>query len=126
MRPLLVAASGLLAACGDAFAPLGKWEVLDPPAVYQRWYDAVAECAGVRHANVNRITWELADSLNTPPGSREVLGAWEPPHTIRLRREYRNVEWVVQHEMLHDLLQTGEEPAPPFGTCEFATPAPAG
>lgn len=113
----------LLPACRNAFAPLGGWEAFDPPPEYQRWYDAVAECAGVPYANVKRIRWELADSLETPSGSREVLGAWEAPHTIRLRREYKYVEWVVQHEMLHDLVQTADQPVPPFGSCEFV-PSP--
>ena len=110
----------LLVGCrADPFGPVGASARFAPPPIYRVWHAEVEACAG-RASNFNAITWWVADSLGSPPGVSETFGTWTPPHTIRLRREYLMEEWVVKHEMLHDLLQTTDHPIPLFEVCDWA------
>jgi len=43
-------------------------------------------------------------------------GWWQPTHTIYLAYRWRNDRQLVEHEMLHDLLQRGDHP-PVFQAC---------
>ncbi len=43
-------------------------------------------------------------------------GWWQPPHTIYLAYRWRSDRQLVEHEMLHDLLQRGDHP-PVFQAC---------
>ncbi len=82
---------------------------LNPPVEYLAWWDATVACAG-QSGDVGRITWFVtANRFASPDGT--VAGWWEPSHTIYLAGLATNDEKTVRHEMLHDLLQTGEHPA---------------
>ncbi len=111
------------AACeGNPFAPLGNVERFNPPAIYRDWYQQEATCAGLT-GRFDAITWEVADSFMSAPGQRTVFATWTAPHLIRLRRDQVMNEYLVKHEMLHDLVQSTAEPDPPFGACETMLPA---
>lgn len=88
---------------------------LTPAAVYATWWQRMETCAGIT-ALLDRIEWYEVpgDQFATPDGPR--WGWWAPPHTIYIATTHLQDEWLVEHEMLHDLLQTGAHPAV-FETC---------
>jgi len=76
------------------------------------------EACSSHRGDWHRITWfTVAAPFSTPAGPNK-LGVWVAPHTIYLLRATAldSASWVVPHEMLHDLLQTGEHP-PVFAAC---------
>lgn len=100
--------------CGDPTALSWPGEPFVPSASWRDEWALLEACSGVR-GDFDRVRW-----YRSPDGAlgRQVLGRWEPPHSIYL------VSWVVdngightrKHEMLHDLLQTGFHP-PAFEHC---------
>lgn len=115
MRTVLL----LLILCGcqaDAlFRPL-SYQLFAPPSVYATWWAATEECVGVR-GDFGRVGWGVMedDSLGMfwarePDGqgrSWQVLaaGLWVPSHLILLSRSHVGTEYVVRHEMVHELRQ---------------------
>lgn len=111
--PFIVPA--LLGAClAHPFEPAGALPVA-PDSVYAVWWQRMEACAGLA-APLDRIEWYEVpgDEFSTPEGPR--WGWWSPPHTIYVAEAHRLDEELVEHEMLHDLLQSGEHP-PVFATC---------
>jgi len=76
---------------------------IEPQPSYSSWWAEAQGCTGIT-ASMDRITWWLASRL---PGS--AVGVWVAPHDIVFLPEYHLVKTVVQHEMVHDLLQQGED-----------------
>jgi len=72
-----------------------------PPASYVDWWSDVELCSG-RTAPFERVSWFVADGLTT--NRKRVLGKWEPPHDITLLADQTENRRLVQHEILHDLL----------------------
>ena len=103
-------------ACLDAFAPPGA-EEFTPPDVYRMWWAEVEACAQLS-GDFSRITWyEVPGSrYDCPAYPNGCVGWWQPPHTIYLAQVWVNDRGVVEHEMLHDLLQRGDHP-PTFQAC---------
>jgi hypothetical protein len=69
------------------------------------------------------VEWYVipGDVFATPEGPR--WGWWEPPHTIYIAAAHWLDERLVEHEMLHDLLQTGGHP-PIFQICGIQESVP--
>jgi hypothetical protein len=106
----------LLTACEIPFFP-GNATAFEPPRSFRSLWAAMEACSGTR-ADWTRVRWFRAPVL---PDNLE--GAWDHPHHVfltefvlsdRVSDFYR--EYVVQHEMLHDLLQTTNHPSV-FETC---------
>ena len=67
--------------------------------------------------DLSRVTWFGVPGANFGcPNGGNCNGLWVRPHTIYIANERRNDSLVVEHEMLHDLLQSGFHPAV-FQTC---------
>lgn len=100
------------AACA-AFQPEGA-ESITPPPSYRALYAEAEACTG-RHGNFALVTWYVVPGawFRSPNGGRDA-GHWEAPHTIYLSAAYRDHPLVVKHEAIHDLLQRGGHPDPPF------------
>lgn len=107
---------GAVAACVTPFDPPHA-ATFSPPADFAAFWTANEICAG-KSGPWTRIRWFRVPSL---PDNLE--GAWDLPHRVFLTdyvlsdevsNEYR--EYVVRHEMLHDLLQTAAHP-PAFDAC---------
>lgn len=115
-RDLAPALSLLLAAClASPFAPAGARRVTAAPPVYADWWRQMEACARIT-APLHRVEWYAVagEEFATPDGPR--WGWWEPPHTVYLAEAHWWDERLVEHEMLHDLLQTGAHPVV-FQTC---------
>jgi len=112
--PVLTAAAAL--ACLDSFAPAGARE-FTPPDTYRTWWAEIKACAQLS-GDLSRIQWyEVPGSTYdcpTRPGG--CAGWWRPPHSIYLAQAWLDYRPIVEHEMLHDLLQRSDHP-PVFQTC---------
>ena len=116
VRPLVWLPLALLAGCLDSFAPAGAVE-FTPPTVYETWWSAIEACAGL-WGTFDRVEWYDVPGADYPCPAYEGLcdGWWQPPHSIYLAHRWRNDRQLVEHEMLHDLLQRGDHP-PVFQAC---------
>lgn len=103
----------LVALAGCAFEPTGD-RPFDPPPEFREWFARTEACSG-RTGDFDRIRWYVVDGESFPcPGGR-CVGRWNDNHHIYLASAYAGSELVVRHEMLHDLLNRGGHPDPPFG-----------
>jgi hypothetical protein len=109
LRGLASVALLLLSGClSPVFEPAGAQRAVAPP-VYLAWWQRMEACAGIT-APVDRVEWYAVPGavFATPDGPR--WGWWDPPHTIYIAQAWWWDEQLVEHEMLHDLLQTGAHP----------------
>ncbi len=116
LREVLRAAPLLLGAClAHPFEPADARPFTPPVALYAVWWDRMETCAHVS-APLDEIEWYQVpgNQFATPQGPR--WGWWDPPHEIYIAVTHITDELLVEHEMLHDLLQTGDHPAA-FETC---------
>ena len=104
----------------DTFAPAGAVEFA-PAAAYRAWWTEIESCAGIS-GDFAAVDWyEVPGSTYSCPAyDGRCAGWWQPPHTIYLAATGVNDRLLVEHEMLHDLLQRGDHP-PVFQTCGVAT-----
>jgi len=112
-----------LCACQvDALFRPARYQLVAPPAVYATWWAETSECVGIR-ADFARVGWGVmeddslgafwADDIGPRIQKRHILtyGLWVEPHLILLSRSQVQNEWVVRHEMIHDLIQSPEHGA---------------
>lgn len=85
-------------------------EPFTPPADYRVIWDSAEVCSGVP-GDFNRVTWYVTpgNSFDGPDGY--VIGRWTAPHSITIAHDWLTTDWVVKHEMIHDLLQEGHTEA---------------
>lgn len=88
----------------------------DPPPVYGEWYAQTAVCVG-ELGDFSQVKWFVVPHY-MPLGDRDRAGRWVAPHRIYVARDELGREWVIRHESLHDLLQDGSHPTPPFTICD--------
>ncbi len=87
---------------------------MEPPAVYREWWARTESCSG-RSGEFERVEWLVVPGRSFRCSSGECAGHWEPGHRIYIAEEWMYNEMVVRHEILHDLLDRGGHPNPPFG-----------
>jgi hypothetical protein len=100
-----------LTACG--FDVAGS-EPLEPPPVYREWWVKTEACSGLS-GNFDRVEWLVVPGYSFECSSGQCAGHWRRGHQIYLAAEWAMNEMVVRHEMLHDLMNRGGHPNPPFG-----------
>lgn len=103
--------------CTMPFEPETPYERITPPNSYNLWWEEVEACAA-QQSDRGHVTWFLvaADSFLTPSGWAS--GYWSGGHEIYIAESERWSDWdVVKHEILHEILHTGDHPSPPFGVC---------
>jgi hypothetical protein len=135
MRGLVVAVPLLittLAGCaahraaGAPLAPVARAWAVPTLELYQQWWAKTEACAG-RRGELGDVTFYAVDA---PSGAiklrAEVAHAWWVRHgnRIYLPANALGEEWLVRHEMLHALLQTGAHPPEIFvNACHLASAA---
>lgn len=130
VRPTVTLLVLALLACGNPFSPPPGTVAFTPPAIYRSWWADMETCAA-RTGDMRRVAWYAAPDVNIPYYDVHATGVWAAPHTIYLAAQVVDTTWqivvaegtatdyrrhIVQHEMLHDLLQTGRHP-PIFAQC---------
>jgi hypothetical protein len=94
----------LLGACGDPSGVVAP-ERMEPLPEYAAWWTGAVNCTNRAGADLSAISWYRVRSVSAAGHTNYLAGAWEPPHTIYLLYSATGDRKVVQHEMLHDLLQ---------------------
>lgn len=117
---ILLSLLAALAGCVP-FEPAGA-VLFQPPAHYLDLWQQVESCSGLR-GNFGRIAWFTVEggAFPDPETGRPVLGHWAPKHIISLAGTvtggvYADADFIVKHEMLHDLIGHAGHPAVPFAS----------
>lgn len=109
----LVAVLVLSTAGGCRYAPDGA-APLDVPEAYRHWWAQMEECAQ-RVAPFDRVRFWVVRGDEFPCPKGPCAGHWRSPHDVYIAETWVHNETLVKHEMLHDLLGSGEHPATYFG-----------
>jgi hypothetical protein len=106
----------LLLGCLDTFSPADAVE-WTPPEVYRTWWAEIENCAGI-WGDFDRVEWYVVpgSSYVCPAYEGRCQGWWQPPSTIYMASDEISNRQLAEHEMLHDLLQSGAHP-PVFAQC---------
>ena len=108
-----------LASCDSPWAVEDASEMTSVPQEYQQWYAEVSECMERPWSSerFSQITWYTASSIQHSTDRTHALALWTEPHQITIREDLVNQEYVVKHEIVHDILGRGSHPPPYFGRC---------
>jgi hypothetical protein len=95
------------ATCAWLFEPAPPpGEQMTPPEHFRAIWDSAQACTNT-HGDFNRVTWYQVAGNSFSGDAGPAIGTWYPPHSIAIAREWLTTDWVVKHEMIHDLLQDG-------------------
>ena len=104
----------LLATACTMFSAPNYGERFSPPRSYEYMWKEMEQCSGLR-GDYHKLEW-----FRTEDGALgdKVVGRWYSPHSIILTdfAVSYDATVIIQHEMLHDLRQSGGHPAV-FDTC---------
>jgi hypothetical protein len=113
-------------AAGAPLAPVDRAWAVPTLELYQQWWAKTEACSG-RHGELGSVAFYAVDA---PSGAirlgKEVAHAWwvRNGNRIYLPANALGEEWLVRHEMLHALLQTGTHPPDFFvNACHVASMA---
>lgn len=110
---LLLLTATLSVACADALSPweMPNAEPLQRPPRYLDLWEEVERCSG-KSGDISRIRWlHLPNESSFRYHGRTYSGYWWPTRQILLAGNHTGNDHLVRHEMLHDLLNTGNHPA---------------
>lgn len=100
--PIFAIAFAVLAAgCGEFATELSNRLPLEPLPIYAEWWAETEACSG-RTGDLGAISWYTATGITS--NGALASGLWRPPHDIILLLGREDDDFVVRHEMLHDLL----------------------
>ncbi len=109
---------------GAPIAPMDRAWVVPTLQLYQEWWSRTEACSG-RTGDMSAVTFYAVDS---PSGAislgRDVAHGWwlREGNRIYLPANALGEEWLVRHEMLHALLQSGSHPNDVFvRACHLAS-----
>ncbi len=89
---------------------------LVPPAHYEALYEAAQACSGLP-GDYGLIVWRVMPGHRWKHATHGwIRGLWRKPHHIWLAFHELDDDWLVTHESLHDLSQSGVHGAL-FGWC---------
>ncbi|MCC6928515.1 MAG: hypothetical protein IT359_05925 [Gemmatimonadaceae bacterium] len=103
----------VVCAAGCRYEPEGA-APLEVPSVYRQWWAEVEECAQ-RKATMDRVRFWVLKGDKFPCPNGPCIGRWNSPHDVYIAETWVNDAALVKHEMLHDLLGTGDHPPAIFG-----------
>lgn len=113
LRLAAALAAVTLASASCRFEPDGAIP-LEVPSVYRQWWAELEQCAQ-RSADFDRLRfWKVKGEVFPCPGG-PCAGRWQSPHHVYLADKWVDNAALVKHEMLHDLLRTGDHPVAIFG-----------
>jgi hypothetical protein len=98
---LKIAALAALLITTCALAPEGG-EPWTPPPSYRAQWDSAQACTG-QVADFDKVSFYLVPGHDFPCPSGRCIGEWVPPHSIYMAEEWKNIGWVIRHEMIHEI-----------------------
>ncbi len=120
-RGLLLAITVSGWGCDTPWQVEEEYALANVPEVYADWFMQVARCMDrPERANMNRfnrIEWYGGSVIYNPAEGRHAWGLWTEPHKITIRDDLIRHERVVKHEIVHDLLDGGDNDDPRFELC---------
>lgn len=134
---LLNALATLLKGCSvDFFNPPTNTTEYIPFTVYKEWWADVERCSGLK-GDFAKVHWFATPDVSILYGDIGATGVWSRPHSIYVAAPIADTTWqivtnpingtptdyrrfVVQHEMLHDLIQSGSH-GKLFDSCSLRT-----
>ncbi len=114
LRQLASFAAIVFGATGCRYAPEGA-APLEIPSVYRQWWAEVEQCAQ-KKATMDRVRFWVLKGDEFPCPNGPCVGRWNSPHDVYIAETWVHNASLVKHEMLHDILGTGEHPPTVFGT----------
>jgi hypothetical protein len=103
----------LFACAGCRYAPEGA-APLEVTSAYRQWWAEIEDCAG-RSAPIDRVRFWVVKGDEFPCPNGPCAGHWRSPHDVYIAETWVHNETLVKHEMLHDVLGTGDHPTAYFG-----------
>ena len=120
----LVAACALPRAGAAPLAPVERAWAVPTLELYQEWWTKTEACSG-RTGDMSQVAFYAVDSPSgaIALGTEKGHGWWiRDGNRIYLPANALSEEWLVRHEMLHALLQTGAHPTNQFvEACHLAS-----
>lgn len=107
----------ILGACASPMAPMGfpGEKSLYAPVEYRIWYAELEACSGLK-GNYDALVLRTAQKIEV--AGETYSGYWERPHRITILVGMTYKKALVDHEFMHDLLQSPDHPAQFFnGNC---------
>ena len=119
MRYSVLAILALVASCEMPWAVEFEQPLTEVPPSYRLWFGEVADCMNraLPPGRFARIRWYSSGSIFHRVSGEQALGLWTEPHKIVIRSDVTSDERVVKHELVHDLLATGDHDSSFFTTC---------
>lgn len=89
-----------------------------PLSDYPTWYAEAEACTEVT-GDFTRVRWFSVPGERwwDPTWQQYAIGTWRAPHDIYIAESHLDDEFVVKHEIVHDLLQGGATHDPRFERC---------
>ena len=89
---------------------LTRHNIADLPGLFR-----LIEREGIDRADFDRVRfWKVKGDVFPCPGG-PCAGRWQSPHHVYIADRWVDHAALVKHEMLHDLLRTGDHPVAIFG-----------
>jgi hypothetical protein len=82
-----------------------------PPAAYREIWKEAEACSGFT-GDFDRVQWYIVPGHDFKCPSGRCIGEWSPPHAISIADEWKNIAWVVKHEMVHELTGYSHDDGP--------------
>jgi len=95
---------------------------MEPGESYALWYAQAEACAGV-DGDFDAVRWFEVPGERwwDPLRQQYAIATWRRPHDIYITTANLDDEYVVKHEVIHDLLRGGATYDPRFGDCSRIT-----
>ena len=91
------------------------------PQEYFQWFQDVASCMerpqDATRQRFELIRWYEGAEIRNPSEGRYALGLWMEPHKITVRTDVSSLDYVIKHEVVHELLRDGSHDQTYFKQC---------
>lgn len=94
-----------------AFAPPDGTEEFAPPAHYREIWQDAEKCTG-KSGDFNRVHWYVVPGHDFKADGIVAIGHWSTPHDILIAQDWLTTDWVIRHEMIHDLTRLAHDHGP--------------
>lgn len=110
---LLASLAAIVLCSGCRFEPEGA-APLEVPSIYRQWWAEIERCAQ-KKGNFERVRFWVIKGDKFPCPNGPCAGHWRSPHDVYIAETWTYNASLVKHEMLHDVLGTGDHPVAVFG-----------
>lgn len=94
-----------------AFAPPEGIERFTPPLHYRQIWEDAEKCSG-KTGDFNKVHWYVVPGRSFRADGVDAIGHWHTPHDIAIASEWLTTDWVVRHEMVHELTRLPHDNGP--------------